>query len=295
MSNIVIQKTYTISGDNMSRVTIPVEHFIEEGDSVYLHASAVPNYMSALLIGRVQDRRGGRVERLLAHTDVIQQLVSLRNEKITELLTKKDDVEQLSLFDDERSTKRIKIDNKVDMPPNVAINAPTIGDVEGIPIKVMMSWRKTAPLYVELTVDVISYMRSACQWQINHANIHRGREEKKHSEKALVDNEGHEDNAIANGNEHDPESDNEVSSPSPLLDAEIMEEVRVDEAPEESLDHQSFEAEFALISASVETAPTSSSSGLSSGKADAPDASRPKGVNPRRSNAITSYFAKKVA
>jgi hypothetical protein len=150
--------------------------------------------MSALLLSEKEskDQGWGRRARLLARTDVIQQLVTARNENI---ITNKGegDVEQLTLFDDEPSTKRIKVEEKVDMPTTIVIDAPTIGDVDGIPIKLMNSWKKTAPLYVELTVDVISYMRNACKWQLKYASIHRGREPKKVSDESLDDSEDHED------------------------------------------------------------------------------------------------------
>ena len=300
MSNIVIKKTITVSGDNMKRVTIPDDHIKEEGGSLFLHASNVPNYMSALLLSDIKDRRGGRMERWMARTDVIGQLVGARNHQIHVLMTKEAKaVEQMTLFDEGPSRKRIKIDDKVDMPTTAVIDAPTIGDVKGIPMKVMMSWKKTAPLYVELTVDVISYMRSACKWQIDHGCIHRGRDQKKPSEEAPIDNKGHADIESISDDETDSERADAHGSHALVPDTEVKEELCVDGSPEATLDEQSFEAALAAChwSDDGEAAPTpssSSSSGLSSGTADMRVASRPNDGSECRSSKITSYFAKRA-
>ena len=151
MTDFVIEKVICVYGGPFKkRVIIPSEHIKEESGKTYAHLSTALHHMSALLVS--QNGRIKRRERPLARTDVIQQLIALRNEKIAEQLDSTGGVEQLSLFDDKPKDKRIKIEHKVDMPSSATIQAPSIGETPGIDINVLLSWKKTAPLYCEFTV-----------------------------------------------------------------------------------------------------------------------------------------------
>ena len=277
MSGIVIHKTITISGDNMKSVTIPERHLKKEGGSTFLHVSTVPNYMGALLLSertKIKDQGWGRRARLLARTDVIQQLVTARNEKII-TIKGEGDVEHMSLFDAEPSTKRIKVDEKVDMPTTIVIDAPTIGDVDGIPIKLLLSWKKTAPLYVELTADVISYMRNACKWQLKHASIHRGRDPKKVSDESLDDSTDHEDiDSISKSDAEGIETIGTYNHDEPFVGWATFEEAE-----------RSYEATPIIEEATMPSWPSSSASTITFLGPKMPSALGPK---------ITDFFARRV-
>jgi hypothetical protein len=126
-------------------VTIPRQHIKEDGDVMRTHCSTAPKHVAALLVGR--QAADGKEERRLSRTDVLEQLTKLRNEKLV-CLKARHPQERLIMF--EAITKRITTPEKIDIPSSVEIDEPTIGEVQGISVKVMMSWKQNAPLFVEL-------------------------------------------------------------------------------------------------------------------------------------------------
>ena len=46
------------------------------------------------------------------------------------------------------------------------INAPKVGDVDGIPLQVIASVKATFPIYVELTAENLTYLTRVCEFQM---------------------------------------------------------------------------------------------------------------------------------
>ena len=167
-------------GGLKSRVVIPKKHIKTWGihEMKFMHVSTCPNFAQCLYgpAGRVYVE--GKPERPLAtRTDVVQQLTELRNEKIAAELAKVMQTEQprhvLTLFA-KSGKRRVKRHHRAAIPATTIIDAPTIGDVAGIPMTVMMS-TKNASLYMECTENNVKYVRDACLSQLESGAIKRPR------------------------------------------------------------------------------------------------------------------------
>ena len=125
-------------GDLRKPLCVPKTLVREERGSRYLHCSAVNNVVCKLFCGGVP-----RGKRLMSHTDVFEQLTAARNLKIDEFKRSFDPSEQLLVrFVGGDKYKRVTANMKQDAPSIVEIQAPSIGNVNGITMRVMMSWKK---------------------------------------------------------------------------------------------------------------------------------------------------------
>ena len=146
----------------------------------------------------------------------------------------------------------------------VEIDAPSIGDVEGITMKVCMSWKRTAPLFVEVDPENIAYLRAACKWQMDNGDYKRRRCEPAHH--ATID--GIEDHGV-------------------LDTCDVGDDVPVEDAPVDGV-----ESDVCAGDESVESLP--SSVGTSPALEASPSIVEPvvdKPINNKR--LITSFFQAK--
>jgi hypothetical protein len=180
MQPFVIEETVTVTGGGLkSRVTIPASDLKNEDGVKFIHMSTVPKWANRLFASETT-----KIERVLSRTDVVSKLTQMRNDKLTAILseTTNEPAERLAIFE---GAKRMKVVDKTTIPASVTLTAPDIGPVLGCEVKVLMSWRLTAPLYAELSAQLLEYIRDACQWQLENANIKRTKIPKKHRAEEL--------------------------------------------------------------------------------------------------------------
>jgi len=178
MEPYTIEKSFTINGGGMlRRVVIPAKDLKEQDGMTFMHVSSVSTYMLALCCAGSQ-----QVRRPLSKTNIIEQLIELRNVHATAPPVP----ERLNSFAPKATPRPCRANVIVDEIAGVGtIVSPTIGDVQGIEMKILGFNpgrgfnAKCAPLYVELDPENIAYLRNACQWQIDHENIKRRKTEKK--------------------------------------------------------------------------------------------------------------------
>ena len=77
--------------------------------------------------------------------------------------------------------------------------------MKGINIKMLMSWKCNAALFVELCPGTINYVRDACPWQIGNAAIKRPRQQKQtdNGTREASDSESAEEEEEESGMEED--------------------------------------------------------------------------------------------
>jgi len=181
MEPYIIEKSFTIHGGGMlRRVVVPARHLKEEDDMTFMHVSSVCTYMIALCCSGPDHGR-----RPLSKTNIVEQLTALRNAKMKVDIasigaaTASDDLDAFDGLAAKKPSKKARLSAAVANVGIVTILTPTIGDVQGIDMKVLGGHQKWAPLYVELDPENIAYLRSACQWQLEHEDFKRLRNKKK--------------------------------------------------------------------------------------------------------------------
>lgn len=184
MPELTIEKTVTLSGGELKhRITVPAKFLQEDDDRLFMHLSTQPPYMQQLV-----GRRMGN-ERVMSRTNVIEQLMKLRNDKISQLLGASPGMVSAHI---ENKPKRIKTETKIEIPSTIVIDAPTIGDATSVSMTILMSWKKTAPLFVELDTVAIAYIIKACRWQLSNGAVKRDVATKKIKSTGADDNDAHE-------------------------------------------------------------------------------------------------------
>lgn len=129
--------------------------------------------------------------RPLARTDVLEQLQKLREEKYNELLAglQPPKPEKSTGLNEEESETTMGTRElaklRVQMPKNAVIQAPTIGDVNGIELRVTLHAKHASPLEVELLAPNLQYLADACAWQIKDGTIHNQPRRRHHEKKSL--------------------------------------------------------------------------------------------------------------
>lgn len=175
---IEIKSCLQVSGGGLGRrVTIPPELLKEDNGSTFIHCSTVPKCIASLFVGR--GTGAGAEERRFSRTNVFEVITKLRNAKINEHTNSREPQETLNICGSSTKPKRISADQKLEAPVSVEIDAPRFGEVQGISMRVMLGWRKSAPLFVECTPANIAYLRGACQYQLESGGIKRTRAKKR--------------------------------------------------------------------------------------------------------------------
>lgn len=124
------------------------------------------------IVGRLLLGKACSSERMLSRTDIIEQLVKLRNSKVAELMQPPGPLEDLGL--DEQPEAAPAPPAGRPMPPTVQILAPQIGDVPELSL-VVLSGLGQAPLWVELLPSVLEYLSEAVASQIAQGNVKRSK------------------------------------------------------------------------------------------------------------------------
>lgn len=108
-------------------------------------------------------------KRVLAATDVLETIISLRNSKREQLLQGGNEgaAEDLGLDADTQSvSKRRRRQLTASLPSVVAIDTPSLDGVDSVRMKVLLN-RPDEPLWIHVTVDNLNYLRAYCSAQIS--------------------------------------------------------------------------------------------------------------------------------
>ena len=184
---IEIKHCVQISGGGLGRrVTIPHELLKQDSGVTYIHCSTVPKCIASLFVGR--GNGGGVEERRFSRTNVFEVITKLRNAKIDEHTQPPEPQETLIICGGNNKPKRVSADKKLEALVSIEVDAPAFGEVQGIAMRVMMGWKKSAPLFIELNQRNIAYLRDACQYQLDSGEIKRTRIKKRLTECVSNDN-----------------------------------------------------------------------------------------------------------
>jgi hypothetical protein len=156
MEPVTIERAYIVAGGDIKhRVTIPASDIKVVDGVTYLHLSTVPTYMANLLAVR----NGG--ERSLSHTDIIETICQLRNDKLGDVLAQAHPADGLCVFNPK--WQRTNTDKaKYELPETIEIGLPPHGDIPGRCMQVLLGHKRSGPLYVRFPSS--SMRLSAANW-----------------------------------------------------------------------------------------------------------------------------------
>ena len=173
-----VENIVCINGGGLKyRVVIPPSHIKHVDGQPYIHLSTQQNYATALFGGGRCNVRGasGKPERALSRTDIVDKLADQRNKLIDEamdaIMQKNKPHDTLAIFGEQKQP-RVKAYQRVAIPETMTIDAPQIGDIQGVPMRVITK-HKRGPLFVELVDRNLKYVRDACTAQIKAGGIKR--------------------------------------------------------------------------------------------------------------------------
>ena len=157
-------------------------NIVDEGGVKFLKVTKSDRRLETALLWNIDSQRTNRISertRPLACTDVIERLIELRNAKHAELLAQEQGSAQRNtgLNDDapetsgQRSSRRVKLLAKI--AKAAVIEAPRVGEIDGIRISVLLSATPTSPLYIELQAANIEYLRQVVAYQISAGSVAR--------------------------------------------------------------------------------------------------------------------------
>ena len=279
-----IEATVTVSGaDLRNKVTIPASHLSTESGHQFFHVFTYPRW-AAVLFGTTSSK----TERSLSRTDVIDQITQLRNSKLNDLITEKQPQQALSNFRCTTWSKRLKTEHKMSLPQMVSVRTPDIGEVRGIDVRVLLGWKQTAPLWVELTAESVAYLRQACMWQIMNGEFKRTKIPKKLPKKPTTHTHTMERDTSNECEPEDDHSEHEVADVD--MNSNIDEEADIDENDTHDLSDEAYDEKEALARLErLENALIASSAPHEALKIASIEPSTPIS-KPKRTSSITSYF-----
>ena len=157
----------------------------------------------------VTDVKAAGAHCVIANTDVIQHLVALKTAEIKSLT-----VGDKGVTTRYRSVLKRYVKNRLTMPDIITIDAPSVGDVAGVGMRVLT----IRALWVELTSANLVYLSksSAHQYQSGvKIDMRRGRKRTRAAQAACTDDAVEHD---SNEQSESDDSHEEVSEPSCVID-----------------------------------------------------------------------------
>ena len=109
--------------------------------------------------------------RPLALTDIIEQLLELRLQAYQEQIAANEPEAGTGMNDDDEVVRPAK--RKPNVPKTCVIQAPSVGDVAGIDIRIVLESHKDSPILVEKDANVLEYLILAVAAQLNSDSIQR--------------------------------------------------------------------------------------------------------------------------
>ena len=163
-------------------ITVPdcapvfVLHWQLVDDKRYIKVTKSDSKIVRLLVGQCSGKA-----RLLTTTTIIEDIIKLRDQVRQELLEKdqsnnNNNNKDLGI-DAPQTRKRRKSSGEDDLPETVCVTAPAVGDVASQPMRVITGQQSLSPLWVELTVDNIEYLRACVGVQSSNSSAKRTEED----------------------------------------------------------------------------------------------------------------------
>ena len=173
-----------LSGDGLRSPLLlsKPSNIVDEGDVKLIKVTKSDRRLETALLWNIDSQRTNRTSertRPLARTDIIEQLIELRNAKHAELLAQEQGPVQRNtgLNDDAPEASGQRISRRLKLLPRLAkaasIEAPRVGEIDGIRMLVLLSASPTAPLYIEVKAANIEYLRQVVAYQISAGSVHR--------------------------------------------------------------------------------------------------------------------------
>ena len=185
MDSFVIEDCVRVSAPHMKKVAVLPCVKKSEGENVSTYVKiAKADYEVYHLLGIEVIP----LDRTLSKSTIIEQLIALREERRQELNEKGETgesnyIEEASIFATQRKKRPA---DKSALPDVISIDAPTVGDVEGITMKVMMG-KSREPLNIELTRENVLYLAKVSQQQIESGVVKNARGRHAQSEEHRID------------------------------------------------------------------------------------------------------------
>ena len=156
-------------------------NIVDEGGVKFLKVKKSDRRLQTALLWNIDSQRTPRLStqsRPLACTDVIERLIELRNAKYAELLAQEQGSAQrkTGLNDDAPEASRDRsrrVKNQANIAKAATIEAPRVGEINGIRISVLLSATPSSPLYIEIKAANIEYLRQVVAYQISAGSVLR--------------------------------------------------------------------------------------------------------------------------
>ena len=191
-------------GDLPQPVTIPSTFYESLEGTTYINLAKRNPHTETLLLSGTDDKCKSR---RLAQTDIIEQLMQLRYDKVVAMVVGSDsddeaDARQAGNASSKTiSAMKLKF-NKHKLPDTFVVKAPRVGDVSGIEMRMKTSHSRKSALLVEFTPNNVAYLRAACKHQYETEEIRNPSNASKGKKRKIVHDE--EEEAEEN-DEHDEE------------------------------------------------------------------------------------------
>ena len=152
-----LEKCYVLKVANgAKKIAIPNSEIKEEAGVVFVRISTQKSWIHSFTWSSKKK-------------DVFDKIKAVRDEWFTEFEnSKKDEIKS-----SRAKTKKVAPLLKLSLPTVVEIDAPTIGTVQSVKMRVMPSWNKSASLYIELNESNLAYLKDACHYQATHMQLKR--------------------------------------------------------------------------------------------------------------------------
>ena len=131
---------------------------------VFWKAAKCDAVVSRLLLGRAHQR-----ERPLVKTNILETLQQLRNQRMLAILAADGEAKD-DLGLDGPDVPKIHHSDLSKLPAIIEVDAPSVGDVGGMTVKVLPSMQHQ-PLWLELSESIIVYLQRVCDHQLVHGDI----------------------------------------------------------------------------------------------------------------------------
>jgi hypothetical protein len=162
MSDVTITECFLISSESMKRKVRVDKAFTKEvDDRRFIQIATHLVYAPSLFAN-------GHPTRALAFTDVFETLTKLRNAEFDKYEESKKPPKLEIHGVDIPNPKRRQVDPeaKIAFPKTITIEAPAYGPIQSTSMTIMTNWKRSVPLYVELTGENLQYLMDVCNYQI---------------------------------------------------------------------------------------------------------------------------------
>lgn len=179
MSSVRFEMAPKFFGENLGSPIVLDKYVVIDGRT-FVHITKQDRKVERLLIS-ASSADARKMGRPLSRCDVIETILQARADKYIELIdewrSSSGPTVSLGLNDGDHMTEREKRTQnhrfKQEMPKAVQLDAPSVGDVDGVQINVKLESHCKPPLIVELTQTSIDYLIKAVSWQLDNNSVRR--------------------------------------------------------------------------------------------------------------------------